>query len=96
MIDFTSASLPERKRVLSDLSRLIDRGFASLPLEEIWVRSLSKREKGEEVIVGVIAKRDQYRRGLWNEKMNEEAVLNNLQDHYQVTFGLLWTQYGKE
>lgn len=96
MIDLLSPSLPERKRVLQDLSRLIDQGFASLPLGEIWIRSLATRGGEEELVVGVIASRDQYRKGLWNDRMDEEDLLKALSEHYQLTYGLLWSRLNKK
>ncbi|WP_028986656.1 hypothetical protein [Thermicanus aegyptius] len=95
LLDFSSPSLPERKTVLHDLSRLVDGGFSSLPLKEIWVRVLAQREGEEELVVGLMAERAKFQRGIWKEGMGEEELLASLQEHYQLTYGLLWSLYEK-
>lgn len=95
IVDFiVSESYPEMKAAYTDLKNLIVGGFNNFSsITDIRARILVKSSVDEQLLIGVIARRDQYKPQNVKEQWKLDKLIQYFDDHFMVTYGPAWSNY---
>ncbi len=97
IVDFiVSEKAPEMKIIYSDLTHLIFGGFNQFTqINDIRTRILVRNEDQERLLIGVLARRDQFKLQQVKDHWKLEKLVTFINDHFNVTYGPAWSQYNQ-
>lgn len=97
IVDFiVKDKLPTMRTVYTELANLVFKSFNSFSnYDDIRVRILVSLDNKESVLIGVLARRDQYKPEEVNEPWKLEQLVAYLKNNFQVSYGSAWLEYNQ-
>ncbi len=92
IVDFiVSKSHPDEETIYTDFKKLIFEGFNQFSsLVDIRARIIVNTGNQEKLLIGVLARRDQYEPHEVKSNGSIDKVIHYINNHFRVTYGSAW------